>query len=43
MKTGAKWQPFVPAELAYGEHGAGRAIGPNSALIFEVELIGIKS
>ena len=43
MKTGAKWQLFVPAELAYGEHGAGRAIGPNSTLIFEVELLGIKS
>jgi FKBP-type peptidyl-prolyl cis-trans isomerase len=43
MKTGAKWQLFVPAELAYGEHGAGRAIGPNSTLIFEVELVGIKS
>jgi FKBP-type peptidyl-prolyl cis-trans isomerase FklB len=43
MKTGAKWQVFVPAELAYGEKGAGRAISPNSTLIFEVELVGIKS
>jgi FKBP-type peptidyl-prolyl cis-trans isomerase FklB len=43
MKTGAKWQLFVPADLAYGEKGAGRAIGPNSTLIFEVELVGIKS
>jgi FKBP-type peptidyl-prolyl cis-trans isomerase FklB len=43
MKTGAKWQLFVPADLAYGERGAGRAIGPNSTLIFEVELVGIKS
>jgi FKBP-type peptidyl-prolyl cis-trans isomerase FklB len=43
MKTGSKWQLFVPADLAYGEQGAGRAIGPNSALIFEVELVGIKS
>ncbi|MGA8657206.1 MAG: FKBP-type peptidyl-prolyl cis-trans isomerase [Chthoniobacterales bacterium] len=43
MKTGAKWQLFVPAELAYGEKGAGRAIGPNLTLIFEVELVGIKS
>jgi FKBP-type peptidyl-prolyl cis-trans isomerase FklB len=43
MKTGAKWQLFVPAELAYGEKGAGRGIGPNSTLIFEVELVGIKS
>lgn len=43
MKTGAKWQLFVPADLAYGEKGAGRAIGPNSTLIFEVELLSIKS
>ena len=43
MKTGAKWQLFVPADLAYGEQGAGRSIGPNSTLIFEVELVGIKS
>jgi FKBP-type peptidyl-prolyl cis-trans isomerase FklB len=43
MKTGAKWRLFVPADLAYGEQGAGRAIGPNSTLIFEVELLGIKS
>jgi FKBP-type peptidyl-prolyl cis-trans isomerase FklB len=43
MKTGAKWQLFVPADLAYGEQGAGRVIGPNSTLIFEIELVGIKS
>jgi len=43
MKTGAKWQLFMPADLAYGEKGAGRAIGPNSTLIFEVELLSIKS
>lgn len=43
MKTGAKWELFVPADLAYGEKGAGRAIGPNSTLIFEVELLSIKS
>lgn len=42
MKVGSKWQLFVPSELAYGEQPAGRVIGPNSTLIFEVELLGIK-
>lgn len=42
MKVGSKWQLFVPPELAYGERGAGRAIGPNQTLIFEVELLGIE-
>ena len=42
MKVGDKWQLFVPAELAYGERGAGREIGPNQALIFEVELLTIR-
>ena len=41
MKVGSKWQLFVPAGLAYGEKGAGSAIGPNATLIFEVELLSI--
>ena len=41
MKPGAKWRLFVPPSLAYGEQGAGRLIGPNSALIFDVELLDI--
>lgn len=42
MKVGAKWQLFVPSDLAYGERGAGRMIGPNATLIFEVELVSIQ-
>lgn len=41
MKEGAKYRFFIPSNLAYGERGAGRQIGPNSALIFDVELIKV--
>ena len=42
MKEGAKWQIFVPSDLAYGPRGAGGDIGPNATLIFDVELLKIK-
>jgi FKBP-type peptidyl-prolyl cis-trans isomerase len=42
MPVGAKWQIFIPPQLAYGERGAGSDIGPNETLIFEVELVAIK-
>lgn len=41
MPVGSKWKLFIPPQLGYGEHGAGRQIGPNAALIFEVELLAI--
>jgi len=41
MPVGSKWQLFVPSELAYGATGAGRDIGPNQTLIFEIELLAI--
>jgi len=43
MKPGAKWQLFVPPDLAYGERGAGAQIGPNATLIFEMELVSFKA
>jgi len=42
MEEGAKWQLFIPPNLAYGEQGKGGVIGPNATLIFEIELISIQ-
>jgi FKBP-type peptidyl-prolyl cis-trans isomerase FklB len=42
MPVGSKWQLVIPSDLAYGERGAGQQIGPNSTLIFEVELLSIQ-
>jgi FKBP-type peptidyl-prolyl cis-trans isomerase FklB len=41
MPVGSKWQLVIPSSLAYGERGAGADIGPDSTLIFEVELLSI--
>ncbi len=41
MGTGSKWRFYLPHNLAYGDRQVGTHIGPNSALIFDVELISI--
>ena len=41
MREGDKWKLFIPYQLAYGEQGAGDAIPPCSALVFEVELLNV--
>ena len=43
MKVGSKYKFFIPSNLAYGERGAGGQIGPNSTLVFEVELLKIEN
>jgi FKBP-type peptidyl-prolyl cis-trans isomerase len=43
MKTGGVRQLVIPAELGYGEEGAGGIIPPDATLIFEVELLEIQS
>ncbi|MDX8402330.1 MAG: FKBP-type peptidyl-prolyl cis-trans isomerase [Mariprofundaceae bacterium] len=42
MPVGSKFRIWLPPELAYGEQGAGSRIGPNQALVFDVELLGIE-
>lgn len=42
MATGSTWEVYIPADLAYGERGAGGSIGPNETLIFKIELIDVK-
>ncbi len=41
MRPGAKWRVVMPPELAYGERGAGRDIGPNETLVFDIELLKV--
>ncbi len=43
MQEGARWEVVIPPELAYGETGAGADIGPNETLIFDIELIEVKT
>ena len=43
MRVGDKWKLYIPSELAYGKSGAGGSIGPDEALIFEVELLAVAS
>ena len=41
MPVGSKWQLFVPPQLAYGEKGTGRHVGPNATLVYEMELLKV--
>jgi len=42
MKQGDHWEIYVPSDLAYGPRGAGTTIGPNSTLVFDIELLEVK-
>jgi len=42
MPVGSKFELYIPSDLAYGPGGTGGVIGPNQALVFEVELLDIK-
>ena len=41
MSVGSKWRFFIPPQLAYGDRQTGSDIGPNSTLIFDVELLDV--
>ncbi|WP_328186577.1 FKBP-type peptidyl-prolyl cis-trans isomerase [Marinobacter sp. OP 3.4] len=41
MSEGAKWELYIPSDIAYGEEGSGQYVGPNAVLVFEVELLEI--
>ena len=41
MKEGAKWELYIPSDLAYGEVGAGGAIPPGAALVFQMEILQV--
>ncbi|MDQ6982299.1 MAG: FKBP-type peptidyl-prolyl cis-trans isomerase [Mariprofundus sp.] len=43
MAVGSRYRFIIPPELAYGEHGSGKKIEPNAALIYEVELLAIEN
>lgn len=42
MPVGSKWRVYIPSDLAYGDRGAGPQIGPNTTLIFDIELLEIQ-
>jgi FKBP-type peptidyl-prolyl cis-trans isomerase len=43
MPVGSKWEVAIPSQYAYGPRGSGRDIGPNETLVFDIELLGIKT